>query len=138
MWKSKLYRNTQLEFRLFIVLIHLSNTYKLLQTIYNRLLDSDPSVVPVPDDLEMIWKGVMNVREHLRTKKQEFQITKDLKGLQRSTSFTLNRRSHHHSSSNHTSESESDSEEEKGSSFHFALPVETENAETKTIQKELL
>ena len=103
MWKSKLYRNTQLEFRLFIVLIHLSNTYKLLQTIYNRLLDSDPSVVPVPDDLEMIWKSVINVREHLRTKKQEFQITKDLKGLQRSTSFTLNRRSHHHSSSNHTS-----------------------------------
>ena len=113
MWKSKLYRNTQLEFRLFIVLIHLSNTYKLLQTIYNRLLDSDPSVVPVPDDLEMIWKSVINVREHLRTKKQEFQITKDLKGLQRSTSFTLNRRSHHHSSSNHTSESESDSEEIK-------------------------
>lgn len=31
-----------------------------------------------------------------------------------------------------------DSEEEKGSSFHFALPVETEKAETKTIQKELL
>ena len=31
-----------------------------------------------------------------------------------------------------------DSEEEKGSSFHFALPVNTENSEGVTIQKELL
>ena len=78
MWKSKLHRNTTLEFKLFIVLIHLSRLAPVLQTIYDKLKTTDPSVVSVPDDLEIIWKGVVNVREHLRSKKQEFQISKGM------------------------------------------------------------
>ena len=37
MWKNKLYRNAQLEFRVFIVLIHLSRLEKMLQTYYAKL-----------------------------------------------------------------------------------------------------
>lgn len=66
--------------------------------------------MPVPDELGLVWKGVIDVREYLRTKKQDFQITKDLKGMQRSTSFTLNRRRSHRTPSL-LSESESESEE---------------------------
>lgn len=121
MWKAKMYRNSQLEFRLFIVLVHLSNTYSLLQSMYNRLLDTDPSVLSVPEELGLIWKGVVTVRDHLRTKKQEFQISKDLKGLQRSTSFTLNRRSHRPSLTGGTSESESDNDEIKLDSSSYSI-----------------
>lgn len=73
-----MYRNTLLEFRLFIVLVHLSRLAPTLQTIYNKLKTTDPSIVPVPEDIDMIWKGVVNVREHLRSKKQEFQISKGI------------------------------------------------------------
>ena len=73
-----MYRNTLLEFRLFIVLIHLSRLAPTLQTIYNKLKTTEPSIVPVPEDIDMIWKGVVNVREHLRSKKQEFQISKGI------------------------------------------------------------
>ena len=37
MWKNKLYRNVQLEFRLFIVLIHLSRLETMLQSYYTKL-----------------------------------------------------------------------------------------------------
>ena len=112
MWKSRLYRNTQLEFRLFIVLVHLSRLAPLLHTIYQKLQNTDPTLVPIPEEIGTIWKGVLNIREHLRAKKQEFQITKDLKGMQRSTSFTMNRRAAR-SLASLLSESESDSEEIK-------------------------
>ena len=52
----------------------------------------------------------MDVREHLRAKKQDFQITKDVKGMQRSTSFSLNRNRRNRTPSI-LSESESDTEE---------------------------
>lgn len=81
MWKSRLYRNTQLEFRLFIVLVHLSRLSSVLQTIYQKLQTTDPTLIPVPEELGTIWRGVLSIREHLRAKKQEFQITKDLKGM---------------------------------------------------------
>lgn len=86
MWKNKLYRNVQLEFRLFIVLIHLSRLETMLQSYYTKLqsarrpgglcVATDATIVAVPEELGMVWKGVMNIREHLRAKKQEFQITK--------------------------------------------------------------
>ena len=66
--------------------------------------------MPVPEEIRLVWKGVMDVREHLRAKKQDFQITKDVKGMQRSTSFSLNRHRRHRTPSV-LSESESDTEE---------------------------
>ena len=38
MWKSKMYRNTQLEFKAFIVLVHLSRLEKQLEAICQKLL----------------------------------------------------------------------------------------------------
>lgn len=37
MWKNKLYRNVPLEFRVFIVLVHLSRLEALLQSYYTKL-----------------------------------------------------------------------------------------------------
>ena len=37
MWKNKQYRNMQLEFRVFIVLIHLSRLETLLRSYYDKL-----------------------------------------------------------------------------------------------------
>ena len=41
-----------------------------------RSLEVEPSCLSVPEEFAIVWKGVINIREHLRTKKQEFQITK--------------------------------------------------------------
>lgn len=85
MWKSKMYRNPTLEFRLFIVLVYLSRLTPMLQDIYQKLQTTDPSVVSVPEEMGTIWKGVQRIREHLRSRQQDFKLSKDLKGLQRST-----------------------------------------------------
>lgn len=112
MWKSKMYRNPTLEFRLFIVLVYLSRLTPMLQDIYQKLQTTDPSVVSVPEEMGTIWKGVQRIREHLRSRQQDFKLSKDLKGLQRSTSFTMSRRAAR-SFNSLMSESESDSEEIK-------------------------
>lgn len=90
MWKNKLYRNVPLEFRVFIVLVHLSRLEALLQSYYTKLqsgcwrwglcVAADATIVAVPEELGMVWKGVLSVREQLRAKKQEFQITKGASG----------------------------------------------------------